>query len=51
MEGFLGFLLSKLAGPLMKVAIPLAKNDLAPLVITVAASAIDSGIQKKNTWF
>ena len=28
--GFLGSLLSKLAGPLMKVAIPLAKNILAP---------------------
>ena len=49
-EGFLGSLLSKLAGPLMKVAIPLAKNVLAPLGITAAASAIDAGIQK-NTWF
>ena len=29
--GFLGKLLSKLAGPLMKVAMPLAKNVLAPL--------------------
>ena len=29
--GFLGSLLSKLAGPLMKVAVPLAKNILAPL--------------------
>ena len=28
--GFLGSLLSKLAGPLMKVAIPSAKNVLAP---------------------
>ena len=44
--GFLGSLLSKLAGPLMKLAIPLAKNILAPLGITAAASAIDSGIQK-----
>ena len=49
--GFLGSLLSKLAVPLMKVAIPLAKNVLAPLGITAAASAIDAGIQKKNTWF
>ena len=48
--GFLGSLLSKLAGPLMKVAIPLAKNVLAPLEITAAASAIDAGIQK-NKWF
>ena len=45
--GFLGSLLSKLAGPLMKVAVPLAKNILAPLKITAAASAIDEGIQKK----
>ena len=28
--GFLGKLLGKLAGPLMKVAMPLAKNVLAP---------------------
>ena len=45
--GFLGSLLSKLGGPLMKVAIPLAKNVLAPLGITAAASAIDAVIQKK----
>ena len=31
----------------MKVAVPLAKNILAPLWITAAASAIDAGIQKK----
>ena len=31
----------------MKVAIPLAKNILAPLGITAAASTIDAGIQKK----
>ena len=31
----------------MKVAISLAKNVLAPLGITAAASAIDAGIQKK----
>ena len=43
--GFLGLLLSKLAGLLMKVAIPLAKNVLASLGITAAASAIDAGIQ------
>ena len=49
--GFLGSSLSKIAGPLMKVAIPLAKNVLSPLGITAAASAIDAGIQKKNTWF
>ena len=45
--GFVGLLLSQLAGPLMKVAVPLAKNILAPLGITAAASAIDAGIQKK----
>ena len=31
----------------MKIAVPLAKNVLAPLGITAAASAIDAGIQKK----
>ena len=45
--GFLGSSLSKLAGPLMKVAVPLAKNILAPLGIITATSAIDAGIQKK----
>ena len=54
-EGFLRSSLSKLAGPLMKVAIPSAKNVLAPLGITAAASAIDAGIKKKTTttatWF
>ena len=44
---FLGSLLSKLPGPLMKVAVPLAKNILALLGITAAASAIDGGILKK----
>ena len=49
--GFLGSLLSKLAGPLMKIAVPLAKNVLALLGITAAASALDAGIQKKKkTW-
>ena len=42
-EEFVGSLI-KLAGPLMKVAIPLVKNVLAPLGITAAASAIDAGI-------
>ena len=45
--GFLGSLSSKLAGPLMKVAVFLGKNVLAPLGITAAASASDTGIQKK----
>ena len=44
---FLGKLLSKLAGPLMKVAMPLAKNVLAPLGLTAAMSAIDGSIHKK----
>ena len=45
--GFLGSLLSK-------VAIPSAKNVLAPLGITGAASAIPKkcrNSKKKNTWF
>ena len=45
--GFLGKLLSKLAGPLMKVAMPLAKNVLAILGLTVSMSTIDGGIQTK----
>ena len=45
--GFLGKLLSKLARPLVKVAMPLAKNVLAPLGLTAAMSAIDGSIQKK----
>ena len=49
--GFLGPLLSKIASPLMKVAILLVKIVLAPLGITAAAPAIDAGIQKKNTRF
>ena len=50
-RGFLRSLLSKSAGPLMKVAIPLAKNVLASLGITAVASEIDAGIQKKKKWF
>ena len=45
--GFLGKLLSKLAGPLMKVALSLSKNVLTPLGLTAAMSAIDGSIQKK----
>ena len=45
--GFLGNLLGKLAGPLMKIAMPLAKNVLAPLGISAAMSAIDGSIKKR----
>ena len=45
--GFLGKLPSKLAGPLMKVALPLGKYVLAPLGLTAAMSATDGSIQKK----
>ena len=45
--GFLGNLLGKLAGPLMKVAISLAKNLLAPSGLSAAMSAIDGSIKKK----
>ena len=40
-------LLSNLAGPLMKVVVPLVKNNLAPLGIKAAPSEIDAEIQKK----
>ena len=43
---FLGSLISKIAGPLMKGAVSLAKNILAPLGVTAVASAIDAGIKK-----
>ena len=44
---FLGKLLSKLVGPLMKIALSLAQNVLAPLSLTAAMSAIDGSIQKR----
>ena len=46
--GFLGSLLSKLAGPIMKVAIPSAKNVLAPLQLLLQQLMQQF---KKNTWF
>ena len=45
--GFSGPLLSKLAGPLMKLLVSLAKFFLTILGITAAASEIYAGIQKK----
>ena len=48
--GFLGSLLSKLEGPLMKLAVPLTKKVLAPLGITAAASALVQEYKKKYTW-
>ena len=49
--GFLGNLLGKLAGPLMKVAMSSAKNVLAPLGLTAAMSGIDGSIKKKDARF
>ena len=45
--GFLGSLLSKTAGPLVKVPVPLAKNILAPLGITAIALSIYTRFQNK----
>ena len=45
-RGFFGNLLDKLAGPLMKVAMPLAKNVLAPLGLSATMSSIDGSIKK-----
>ena len=42
--GFLG----KLFGPLLKIALPPPKNALTPPRLTVAASAVDTGIHKKT---
>ena len=49
--GFLGSLLSKIAGLLMKVGMSLVKNVLAPSRLTAAMSTIDGSIQKKKSWF
>ena len=49
--GFSGNLLGNLAGPLIKVAMPLAKNVLTPLGISATMSAIDGSIKKKVVWF
>ena len=38
-RGFLGSSLSKIAGPLKKVSVPLVKHILAPLRITATATA------------
>ena len=46
-SGFLGSFFSKVAGPLMKVAISLAKKCFSSLGKTAAASAIDAEIQIK----
>ena len=45
--GFLGKLLSKLVGPLMKVAMPLAKNVLSPLGLTAAMSLLMAVYKKR----
>ena len=42
--GCLGALLGKLAGPLMKVSVPLAKRFLPPSAIIASAYAIDGAI-------
>ena len=46
-EEFLGNLFGKLASPLMKVAMPLAKNVLVPLGLSAAMSAIDGSNKKR----
>ena len=45
--GFLGNLLGKLAAPLMKVAMSLAKNVLPPLGLSATMSAIYGSIKKR----
>ena len=44
---FLENLLGKLGGPLMKVAMPLAKTVLAPLGLSAAMSTIDGSIKRR----
>ena len=45
--GFLGSLLSKVTGSLMKVAIPLAKHVLGSLGLTAAASELIQEFKRK----
>ena len=45
--GFLGALLSKIAGLLIKAAVPLTKNIFAPLGITPAASKLIQEFKRK----
>ena len=47
--GFLGSLLSKLAGPLMKVALPLAKNVLALLGIKLLLQQLMQEFKKQKS--
>ena len=44
---FLVALLGKLAGPLVKGGVSLAKNFLAPLATMTSACAVDGAIQRK----
>ena len=44
---FLGNLLGKLAGPLMKVAVPLAKNVLAPLGMSALCLQLMEVLKKR----
>ena len=49
--GFLRSSLSKLPGPLMKVAIPLAKNIFSTIRNNSSCFSIRCRNSKKNTWF
>ena len=46
-DGFIGALLGKLAGPLIKVAAPSAKYVLAPFATMASTSARYGAIQRK----
>ena len=48
--GFLDALVGKCAVPVIKVAVPLAKNLLTPLAAMESVSAIDVIFKKKNVW-
>ena len=49
--GFLGSLLSKLAGPLMKVAVPLAKKYFSSITHNTSCFSNLCRNSKENTWF
>ena len=45
--GFRGIFLDKISGPMMKVAVPLTRNILAPLVTMASAYASNGAIERK----
>ena len=47
---FRGIFLGKISGPMMKVAVPLTRNILAPLATMASAYASNGAIERKLRW-